>query len=206
MIQVLPSRSFGTKLSEGLSKGLDRLSDEYSKYQDMQKQQQDADAIEKLTGMKINDPELRKIAMAESLRGQRASSNSKEEDRNLKINNLQSALDTINQMRSLRKKDNLGFGASVRGLYNPEAREDIGKYQTLGKSLIPYASMIPIRNQKEFEKLTGKLDDPYITDDEAKGVLDGMEKIISDSLKGYKGNESTQEMGERPPLTSFARK
>ena len=109
--------------------------------------------------------------------------------RNQKIAPLESALDTVNEMREIRKKGNLGRGSSIIGFSGGETARDRGKYEQLGKSLIQYATNIPIRNKLEFETLAERLYDASITDAEAEGVLDAMESIIQKSLKGVEGSE-----------------
>ncbi len=105
--------------------------------------------------------------------------------------NLENALKSVNTMKSIRKNGTLGIGSSVRGILSPKARKDRGKYVTLGNSLISYASAIPVRNKVEFETLTGKINDPSITDAEAQGVLEGLEQVIKDSLMGYDDQEES---------------
>lgn len=120
---------------------------------------------------------------------------------------LESALEAIDEMRSIRKKGNLGRGSGIIGLAGGETAKDRGKYEQLGKSIIQYATNIPIRNKVEFETLAERLYDASITDSEAEGVLDAMEQIIQSSLNAAGGNEnSSQSNGngqKRPPFTSF---
>jgi len=130
-----------------------------------------------------------------------------------KIEPLRGAMDALNRMKSLRKKGNLGLGSS----YSPfsSTRKDAGEYEQLGKSLIQYATNIPIRNRIEFETLAERLYDPNITDASAEGILNAMERIINTSLSAY-GAQSTQESStkasvgskqqNRPPLTQFVGK
>jgi hypothetical protein len=127
---------------------------------------------------------------------------------------LEAGLETISQMEKLRKKGNLGFGSSYKGMFSPETRRDRGEYEQLGKSLISLASNIPIRNQMEFATLAEKLYDPSVTDDEAAGILNAMKRIISGNLQrvqlgGFGEDSGISEgqppMKERKPLTSFHR-
>ena len=114
----------------------------------------------------------------------------KDRENQEKLVPLQGALSSVKEMQGLRKKGNLGTGAT----YSPfsSTRKDAGAYATLGKSLIQYVSSIPIRNQKEFEAMSHDLMDPNITDAYAEGVLNKMEKIINDSMSAY-GGQSNQE-------------
>ena len=140
---------------------------------------------------------------------------------NEKIAPFQAGLQTIGQMRQLRNKGNIGFGSSFTGVFSPETRKDRAAYETLGNSLISLSSTIPIRNKSEFETLTGKLNDPSITLDEMDGVLDSLERIITQNMQQYQGGQS-QDMQEpqsrnqsrqvpshlakpKPPLSSFHR-
>lgn len=110
---------------------------------------------------------------------------------------LQGAMDALNRMRELRAKGNLGIGAS----YSPFAktREQAGEYEQLGKSLIQYATNIPIRNRLEFETLAEQLYDPNITDATAKGVLNSIERIIRNSMAEFQ--ESGQQQINAPGIT-----
>ncbi len=128
---------------------------------------------------------------------------------------FQAGLQTINDMRELGKKGNLGRGSSIMGLFGGETAKDRGQYEQLGKSLISLASTIPIRNQKEFETLSAKLFDPSIMDDEREGILDAMENIIQRNMQQYlpqneqqPGQQQTHQapkQTKRPPLKSFHR-
>ncbi len=117
----------------------------------------------------------------ESLRQQK-----KPQEKPKDLSNLRSGLKTVQAMRQLREKGNLGIGAT----YSPfgRTREDAAKYAQLGKSLISLASNIPIRNQKEFETLAHDLYDPNLTDAASKGILDAMEQIISQGLEEHEGS------------------
>lgn len=125
---------------------------------------------------------------------------------------FKNALSVIDKMRQLRKKGNLGILSSVQGLWNPETLKDKGEYETLGNSLIQFASSIPIRNKQEFEKLAGHLGDPNITDARAEGILNAMEELIQGNLNQYQMGEEEESVrsnvntSKKPPLTSFIRK
>jgi hypothetical protein len=120
---------------------------------------------------------------------------------------LRGALDVVDRMRAIRKKGNLGVGTSFSPF--PETRQQAGEYEQLGKSLIQYASNIPIRNQIEFQTLAEELYDPSITDARAEGVLNAMERIINNSLQKFERQEGSSEKPSdkknRPPLSSFQR-
>jgi hypothetical protein len=126
-----------------------------------------------------------------------------------KIAPFQAALETVSEMRKIRKKNNLGRGSSIMGFFGGETAKDRGAYQTLGNSLISMASTIPIRNKTEFETLTGKINDPDITDAEAEGVLASLERIIKQNMQQYMTEDQPQgSQGAQPqkkPLTSFLR-
>lgn len=127
----------------------------------------------------------------------------KEEQEN--FNALQGAQDTLNRMKSLRKKNNLGRGSAAVGFFGGETAKDRGEYEQLGKSLIQHATNIPIRNRIEFETLAKKLYDPSIPDKEAEGILNAMERIINNSIKSYSGGESSSQEGKKP-LSAFVGK
>lgn len=131
---------------------------------------------------------------------------------NEKIVPLQSGLQTIQRMRQIGKGGNLGR-TLTRGIFGGQQAHDRAEYTQLGKSLISLASNIPIRNQKEFETLAHDLYDPSLTDSAREGILDAMERIVSNSMQQFQGGESATStmMGqkpqtkERPPLSSFHR-
>jgi hypothetical protein len=100
-----------------------------------------------------------------------------------KILPLQGAMQTIEDMRSIKNKGNLGRGSSVLGMFNEDVRKDRSEYSQLGKSLISFASTIPIRNKAEFEVLAHDLYDPSKSEGEIDGILNAMEKIIHRSME-----------------------
>lgn len=97
---------------------------------------------------------------------------------------LQAGLATIHRMRELGSRGRLGK-TITRGLLGGEEAKERGEYEQLGKSLISLATTIPIRNRIEFETLAGKLYDPSIRDKEREGILDAMERIISQNLQQF---------------------
>lgn len=124
-------------------------------------------------------------------------------------------LGTLERMKQLRKKGNLGLAAHQGKLYpfGGETRKDIGAYEMAGKSLIQMVSTIPIRNRLEFEAMADKLTDPYISDAEAEGLLNELTNRLEQELalknqkySGYEGPQNTSENPkEKPPLDSFRR-
>lgn len=131
-----------------------------------------------------------------------------------KIAPFQAGLQTIEQMRNLRSKGMIGWGSGLTGIISPETRKDRAEYKTLGNSLISLASTIPIRNKQEFETLTGQLNDPSITLDEMDGVLDALERIITQNMQESGLNLDTEQEisipkrsnksnDKKPPLNTF---
>jgi hypothetical protein len=129
-----------------------------------------------------------------------------------KTSSLKNALETVDRMESIGKRGNLGIGTSIQGLFSSEARKDQGEYEQLGKSLIQYATNIPIRNRLEFETLAEQLYDPSVSDAKRKGILKAMRRIIQNSLNPHEelrgGQQENSEltepmMNKRPPLSSF---
>ena len=94
------------------------------------------------------------------------------------------------------------FGTSRKGgsSFSKEGQRIRAEYEQAGKSLIQYASSIPIRNRLEFETLGEKLYDPKLTKEEAEGTYKAMEDIIDDSLAavGYKGEKETPQAANGP--------
>lgn len=99
-----------------------------------------------------------------------------------KVNNIKSGLQTVQEMRDIRKRGNIGRGSSITKNFSGDVAKDFGTYEQLGKTLIQMSTNIPIRNRLEFETLAEKLYDPTILDSEAEGTLDAMEKILTRSL------------------------
>lgn len=132
------------------------------------------------------------------------------------VSPLQGAMDTLSQMEKIGAKGRLGIGTKVRGVVSPKTRKDAAEYERLGKSLISFASNIPIRNRQEFEVLAHDLYDPSISDDARAGILFAMKRIIQNSIQAQAVPESLREKSksspttaaatrERPPLQSFMR-
>jgi hypothetical protein len=119
------------------------------------------------------------------------------------IDALTTGLETIQKMKEIRKRGNLGIGAGLVAKAGGKTAEDVGAYETYGNTLIPLNSTISIRNQKEFEQLTGKLNNPNITDKEAEGVLNALEGFLSRRLMKLQGKSIMAEEVKRPPLSSF---
>jgi hypothetical protein len=217
MVILLPrhktaSENIGSSFRGGMEKGIDRAYEEMAENSRLQKQMQQQQKMqdeelgffEREYGKDLrgSTPKQREIILSEALKG-----NKREEESEGKISGLQSALDTVNRMRGIGKKNNLGFGLGFRKLYSPEARQQSGEYEQLGKSLIQYASNIPIRNQQEFNTLAEGLYDPSKTDAEREGILSAMERIIKSSLSQYGsagGQKKETDMNQqRPPLSAF---
>lgn len=148
-----------------------------------------------------------KFSQEKELQGLKSQEKTFENNQKLqeKIAPFQAGLQTIEQMRNLRQKGNIGFGSKVSGIWDPETRKNRAEYETLGNSLISLASTIPIRNKAEFETLTGKLNDPSLTLSEIDGVLDAMERIITQNMQSQQSDSSLPSMNknQRPPLSQF---
>lgn len=223
--------SFGQQLNAGLGNALKMGQQKMQEYQQKE-------AYKKLGIPEGTPSKLAEIYAAENLKGQAKEKNfanelekqrrehefkaaakaselqGKEQEKEAPF---QAGLDALEQMRILRKKGNLGFFSSLTGNFSPETRKDRGEYEQLGKSLISLASNIPIRNQREFTTLAEKIYDSSITDAEAEGILNAMERIISNSMRGGEGigasliaDQPSQgkpkgKPKEKPPLLSFHR-
>lgn len=107
---------------------------------------------------------------------------------------LKGALDVVNRQQEIINTGHVGpktaiFGtARKRG--STSSSEGIklrNEYSQLGKSLIQYATSIPIKNKPEFETLAEKLFNPNLKKEEAQGIIDAMKRIINNALKetGY---------------------
>lgn len=113
-----------------------------------------------------------------------------------KIKNLEMGIETIDQMRGLLKKGNLGRFSAASGIFSGEVRKDRASYEQLGRSLIPLvAAGVPIRNQREFDEYKKVLTNPSASDDEIAGALDALESLLSRS-SGSKEDFSDKIMEE----------
>lgn len=149
----------------------------------------------------IHDRDARKEIIRASLKGGSAIQNAAP---------YFSALDTLKRMREIGEKGRLGRGAKFKAFFGRESAKDVGEYEQLGKSLIQHATNIPIRNRLEFETLAESLYDPTLPDQQRAGVLDAMERIISNSLaeQGFgpsmgQSSSPMQSRKERRPLSEF---
>jgi hypothetical protein len=209
-MQVLPAvqrKSFGDRLNEGIGRGLDTAQRFQQESMQQQANARNRQAIQELTGMDLEDPEMQKEAfknyMQQQLQEQKFGYESEKagqklrEEKKEKLAPLEGALSSVQEMKNLRKQGNLGIGAT----YSPfaETRKHAGEYSTLGKSLIQYVSTIPVRNQKEFETLAHDLIDPNITDAYAEGVLNKMEKLITDAMGEFEESEGQQGPSKNKP-------
>ena len=154
--------------------------------------------------MQQSQNQIQKLSLENQFKNQIQNQKQAQENQE-KVAPLDSALQTVNDMRNIRKKGNLGRASSITGFFGGETAKDRGEYVTLGNSLIQHASSIPIRNKAEFEKLAGKLSDPSITDDEAEGVLNAMESLINRSLEGFssQGEQPKKNKKSKKPLADI---
>jgi len=131
------------------------------------------------------------------------------EEYNKKVEPLNAAMDRVNQMRKIRAEGRLGFGIGAKKMLRGKAAENAAEYEQLGKSLISFATNIPIRNRLEFETLAEKLYDPSLSDADAFGILNAMERIIQGVNRQVNVDYGAVPPGEgekqRPSLDSFRR-
>lgn len=139
----------------------------------------------------------------QNLENEKASQNFRMEQQQ-KLIPYQNALDSVDRMLELRNEGKLGIGSSKFSYlpwFGAETARAKGEYQTLGNSLIQFATNIPIRNKVEFEKLAGHISDPDITDEEAKGILEALKNIINNNAQQFMNQGSQRsENKERPAL------
>jgi hypothetical protein len=220
MVQIIQENkrpSFGQKFSNAVGVGLDIGSQMMQQNEAKKINQQANQMASELLGFDTSglDPKAREQLIIQAFKQQGAenlqSGKFKQEAEALRgkkeeqLLPLQGAMDTLNRMKVLRKKGNLGIGST----YSPfeGTRREAGEYEQLGKSLIQYATNIPIRNRIEFETLAENLYDPTITDAKAEGILNAMERIIKNSLEssGEESMPSKSSNDQRPALSSFRR-
>jgi hypothetical protein len=208
MIQLLQEnrRPREPKFSERLLSGLGSLSSEATSQVPRmllgrQQERQENEALHRFTGLNLSSltPDIKKEIVKSLIKRQETS--------DLKTAPLQSAYQRVQRMKELGQGGRLGRGSGILGFFGGERAKESGEYERLGKSLIQYATNIPIRNRSEFETLAHDLYDPTIPDSKREGILNAMEQIILDSL-GEQGSvpmETRRKRSERPPLSSFGR-
>ncbi len=212
MVEIIQEKrrpSFGERVNRGLGTALQAGSQFMQQQQAESQKQQEQEAIARALGDEASGlpRDFQKMAYESQLKGQEQGNKlrgAKEEKNEEAIGLLSGAIDTVNRMKQLRKKGNLGIGATYSPF--PETRKEAGEYEQLGKSLIQYATNIPIRNRIEFETLAEQLYDPNITDATAEGILNAMERIIGNSMESLGRSIGTsQNQQKRPPLSAFQR-
>lgn len=185
--------------------------------QGRQQKQQQSDKVSELLGQDVSgiSPQLQEKLLELKMREQSAlevqklkgeqlagrESNQKNQEKfdvqqqkqNEKIATFENALETINEMRSISSKGNLGRGSQIFGYFGGETSKDRGQYEQLGKSLIQLSTNIPIRNQREFETLAHNLYNPSLPDAQREGILDSMESLINRSLQAVSPHEEELE-------------
>jgi molecular chaperone GrpE (heat shock protein) len=186
--------TFAEKFGTAVGKGLDSGSQLYEAYQKKQRLREENEAFKRM-GMDlsgITDPELRKTIISETLKGQ---NRKKQED----TQKFSTGLETIDRMRAIINKGNVGRGSSILGFFPGETQRDRGELEQLGKSLIPLvAAGVPIRNQKEFEEYKRTITDPSSPDDRFLGALDGLERIFKEKINSEIKPETEEKKGKEP--------
>lgn len=224
MIQIIQEKrkpSFGEKFSNAVGAGIQGADQIMQGIESGRRNEQAIQTANQLLGFDTSglDPDTRKALMLQGFKqqGEMDLANNKfanemqktNQDTQEKVKPLEGALDILNQMKSLRKKGNLGIGST----YSPfgQTRKEAGEYEQLGKALIQYATNIPIRNRIEFETLAENLYDPTTTDAKAEGILNAMQRIIENSIQSAGGqiSKGSSSIGssknqQRKPLSSFS--
>ena len=173
-------------LLEALTKGFEEIAEQHSR-------RKQATSLGKVLGLGGEDlesfanlsPDQQKLYTDYNKKAEAEKTKKMERQQTLK-----GGLETINRQRQLLQGGHLGSKFAIFGTgrkwgsgMSKQGIKDRLEYETLGKSLIPLASSIKnIRNLREFNVLSAKLYDPYLKQEEIAGVLDGMEKIIQNSL------------------------
>ena len=217
-----PSKAQWGQLGQSLGQGLGIYQQRQQQQQQMaQQQQQQSQLANALFGPQGaqqygNLPAEQQLAVAKMMSAQQQQMQQQQEQQRKeqtkyqeKIAPFEGALETLDEMEKIGKRGKLGVGSYLKGIISPETRRDRAMYERLGKSLISYASNIPIRNRQEFETLAHDLYDPGISDDSRAGILEAMKRIIQNSMKSIsspEGAERAKPAGKsKPPLQSFMR-
>lgn len=112
--------------------------------------------------------------------------------------NYRAAQNTLKRLKEIQATGHLGPYASGPGKtsrkgFGPlskEANQLRAEYSRLAKSLISFATTIPIRNRVEFETLAEGIYDVDRTNEEIKGDLDAMERIIAEGIAEQEGSQA----------------
>lgn len=171
------------------------------------KQQQTANALSQITGyspevMNALPSDLQKIALTGAYKKTDGKAAEKQQ-------NLLGAKDTLNRMRELIDTGHVGPKASRPGTtsrkwgstFSSEGVKNRAEYERLGKSLISFATAIPIRNKLEFETLANSMYDYGQPIEALKGNVEAMERIINNSL-GYGATAQPQVQTTSQPQVS----
>lgn len=162
----------------------------------------------------ITDPEIRKIAIAQALKGR------SEQDKK-QIIAAEQGLETVKRQKERLATGHLGPKINWKPLQKgskgqsklfssmtSEGQKVRAGYGQAGKELIQLASTLPIRNKEEFKVLGHKLYDPTLQEAEIEGILDEMEKHIQDAYdslvpKRRKMQESKKKNVQELDLNQF---
>jgi len=242
MLQIIPAapqkQSFGSQLGLSLGSGISQGAQQHFKnkmakeaeeaqhQRDLQKLRLQGEQQKELQREKYGFEENilgRKQEQQQQIQNQKLESemldsfNKASEEKKQKLYPFISGLQTLEAMRGISDRENIGRGSSALGFFGGETARDIGEYETLGKSLISLASNIPIRNKAEFETLAGSLFDASLPKSKREGILSAMEDIIKRNMHQYltggeesffsQPDESVYKSGQptkqRKPLTAF---
>jgi hypothetical protein len=140
--------------------------------------------INQLRALESKSPKAKTLSNMAKNEYSRRQESKKEKSKNQEaIAPFNSALEIIDRMKKLGKKNSLGIGSKYKGIIYSDVRKDRAEYERLGKSLIQYSSNIPIRNQQEFETLSHDLYDPNISDASREGILNAMKRIVQSAIE-----------------------
>lgn len=122
----------------------------------------------------VTDPDIRKTII-------QGATKKKQED----TEKFSTGLQTIDAMRQIASKKNIGRGSQILGAFGGETARDRSEFAQLGTSLIPLvAAGVPIRNLREFEQYKKIITNPSSLLSEIEGALNGLERIFNEKLEG----------------------
>jgi hypothetical protein len=190
MVQIIQEKrqpKFGELLGRGLAGAAETAALGIPKLMGERKENK---YLSELTGLDfdaVQDPETRKGLMQSFLKR-------KETDKE----KFSTGLETIQKMREIAGKKNIGRLSSIPGFFPGETAKDRAEFAQLGTSLIPLvAAGVPIRNQKEFEQYRKVITDPSSPLSAIEGALNGLEGIFSSKLQPSRGHEEKEEKEEK---------
>lgn len=202
MVQIYEDApSFGQQMARGGGQATaSALLAGGEEYLGRKRQRETNEQLRQLTGADMGKlpPELQKIALQESLRGQR-----KAFEMQSKKPDLSGAVRALDTLEGLISKKGIGWSSFN---YGKEARHNRGEFKATQSAILPlFKSMFPRgMTEKEFNFVNEHYI-PQENDTEAtiRGKIKGLRQLVSQHSLETEESDAFGGEGERPPLSSF---